>query len=294
MAVRPVRSSDREAVLEMRRLLWPDDDGEHDIGESVLVWDQDGSAAGFVVYSLRPWADGCDERPVHYIEGWFVREELRRRGIGRALIDAVADRARAQGCRELGSDALLDNRLSLTAHRRLGFEPTEQLQLFRLDLDHRRVRQAIVVEPFAGPRDELIPLFAKADDSPAQIAAYLGLGKILVARRAGSVIGHVQIIATGGDWEIKSVAVVDREQGKGTGTALVRAALDRAFSAGAARVLVAAATADIGNLRFYQHLGFRMDRVERDAFTTDRGYPTLCIDGIPLRDRVWFSIEPPK
>jgi hypothetical protein len=33
-----------------------------------------------------------------------------------------------------------------------------------------------------------------------------------------------------------------------------------------------------------------MDRVERDAFTTDRGYSCLKVDDIPVRDRVWFSI----
>ena len=71
----------------------------------------------------------------------------------------------------------------------------------------------------------------------------------------------------------------------------MHAALKRAFSAGAARVLVATATADIDNLRFYQRPGFRMDRVERDAFSVDRGYPIPEVDDIPVRDRVWFSIE---
>ena len=54
---------------------------------------------------------------------------------------------------------------------------------------------------------------------------------------------------------------------------------------------VATATADIANLRFYQRLGFRMDHVERDAFTIDRGYRSLHVDRIPVRDRVWFSID---
>jgi len=37
-------------------------------------------------------------------------------------------------------------------------------------------------------------------------------------------------------------------------------------------------------------LGFRMLRVERDAFTPAAGYPPIEIDGIPLRDRVWLSL----
>ena len=48
---------------------------------------------------------------------------------------------------------------------------------------------------------------------------------------------------------------------------------------------------DVGVLRFYQRLGFRLLRVERDAFTADAGYPEIEIDGIPLRDRVWLSLS---
>jgi len=150
---------------------------------------------------------------------------------------------------------------------------------------------AAAVEPFRGARSELLPLFAQADDSATEIDSYINLGEVLVARRAQRIIGHVQLIAAGADWEIKSVAVVEKQRGRGIGAALVRAALDRAFSAGASRVLVATATADIGNLRFYQRLGFRMDRVERDAFRADRGYAGLKVDDIPVRDRVWFSIH---
>ena len=58
-------------------------------------------------------------------------------------------------------------------------------------------------------------------------------------------------------------------------------------------MLVATATADISNLRFYQRLGFRMDRVQQDVFTVDRGYANLEVDGIPVRDRVWFSMSRP-
>jgi GNAT superfamily N-acetyltransferase len=145
------------------------------------------------------------------------------------------------------------------------------------------------IEIFRGPRRLLLPLFSLADDSRSEIDRYLELGEVLVARRAHAIVGHVQVIGSGDDREIKSLAVAEEERGRGIGAALVHAALRRVFSAGAVRVLVATATADIGNLRFYQRLGFRMDRIERDAFTVDRGYPALEVAGIPLRDRVWFS-----
>ena len=35
-----------------------------------------------------------------------------------------------------------------------------------------------------------------------------------------------------------------------------------------------------------------MERVVRDAFTHATGYPdAIEIDGIPLRDQVWFSLD---
>jgi hypothetical protein len=58
-----------------------------------------------------------------------------------------------------------------------------------------------------------------------------------------------------------------------------------------ATLVVATAAADVGNLRFYQRLGFRMRAVERDAFTPDTGYTEeIFIDGIALRDRVWLDM----
>ena len=53
---------------------------------------------------------------------------------------------------------------------------------------------------------------------------------------------------------------------------------------------VATGAADTGLLRFYQRLGFRLARIERDAFTPAAGYPPgLTVDGIPLLDRVWLD-----
>jgi ribosomal protein S18 acetylase RimI-like enzyme len=150
-----------------------------------------------------------------------------------------------------------------------------------------------VIESFAGTRSDLLHLFAQADDSLDEIKTYIDDGEVLVARRGEQLLGLVQSIATGQDWEIKSVAVLESEQGCGIGTSLIRAALKVAWSSGAGRVLLATATADIQNLRFYQRLGFRMDRVERDVFSVERGYPSLEVDGIPLRDRVWLSIDAP-
>ena len=88
------------------------------------------------------------------------------------------------------------------------------------------------------------------------------------------------------------MAVAADRQGEGVGRALVERAIADCRADGLGTLLVATATASTGNLRFYQRLGFRMLRVERDAFTVADGYPAgMEIEGIPLRDRVWLSLE---
>lgn len=60
-----------------------------------------------------------------------MRPDLRRTGVGRALIQALEQWCRTNGYSELGSDVELDNSASLKAHVDLGFEKTLRLQFFR-------------------------------------------------------------------------------------------------------------------------------------------------------------------
>jgi GNAT superfamily N-acetyltransferase len=83
------------------------------------------------------------------------------------------------------------------------------------------------------------------------------------------------------------MAVSEPHQGRGIGRSLVAAAIVHCRGRGGHRLIVSTATADIGNLRFYQRLGFRMYKIVRDAFSQLRGYPeAMLVDGIPLRDQV--------
>ena len=91
-----------------------------------------GALAGFVDAGLRSQADGCDpQRPIGFIEGWYVVEALRNCGIGGGLIRVAEDWARAQGCMEMASDALIDNEPSERAHAAVGFEVVDRAVRFR-------------------------------------------------------------------------------------------------------------------------------------------------------------------
>ena len=94
-----------------------------------------GSACGFAEVGLRSYAEGCESSPVPYIEAWYVDEDVRRAGYGRALLRAAEDWAIAGGYREIGSDALLHNVLSHRAHRSCGYEEVERIVVFRKSLD---------------------------------------------------------------------------------------------------------------------------------------------------------------
>jgi GNAT superfamily N-acetyltransferase len=144
-----------------------------------------------------------------------------------------------------------------------------------------------------GPRDGLRELFELAEDSATQLDSYMDRGRVLVAVDGQEIVGHLQVVAGPGpnESEIKNMAVRTSHQGRGIGRTLVTAVIDRLSAEFCTTLLVATATADIDNLRFYQWLGFRMACIERDAFTASTGYPArIDIDGIELRDRVWLSM----
>lgn len=149
--IRAAVASDLKVLGRMRHALWPDSSVEHHEEELVpilagkppgvmpLVYfvaeSSDGKIVGFVEAGLRSTADGCDwARAVGYIEGWYVAESHRRRGVGAQLIAAAENWAREQGCTEMASDTQIDNTQSLQAHLRLGYEIAERSILFRKSL----------------------------------------------------------------------------------------------------------------------------------------------------------------
>ena len=150
----------------------------------------------------------------------------------------------------------------------------------------------MTIDWFDGPRETLADLFALADDSPAAVDAYRDRGRVLVASEGAAIVAHLQLVAgdAAGEAEIKSLAVREDRQGTGIGGSLVRRAAAVCRDESRRTLLVATAAADTRVLRFYQLIGFRLLRVERDVFTREAGYPEVEIDGIPLRDQVWLSL----
>jgi len=151
MNIREARAGDEAQLAEMRALLWPSTNLNEQLLEmqrylagnipGTLPWvtfvaeDSQRALIAFIEVDLRSHADGCDpDQPAGYLEGWFVREPFRGQGIGKALVKAAEDWARAHGAREMGSDALIDNDDSLKAHLSLGYEVVDRCINFRKSL----------------------------------------------------------------------------------------------------------------------------------------------------------------
>jgi aminoglycoside 6'-N-acetyltransferase I len=81
-----------------------------------------GELVGMAEVSIRrDHVEGTSAAPVPYLEGWFVVEKYRGKGIGRALLKFVEDWARERGYVELASDAEIWNEESIRLHGMLGF-----------------------------------------------------------------------------------------------------------------------------------------------------------------------------
>jgi len=146
--VRLAGEGDRGRVVALRVLLWPESSIEEEslqvqtllssgvsgmLPAAIFVAeDGDGALIGFLEVGLRSHADGCDTaRAVGFVEGWFVDPAHRARGVGRALMRAAEAWARARGCAEMASDALIDNQASQRAHQSLGFAAVDRCVHFR-------------------------------------------------------------------------------------------------------------------------------------------------------------------
>ncbi len=143
-----------------------------------------------------------------------------------------------------------------------------------------------------GPtREAYLPLLLLADESEQQVRWYFQEGMLFVAELDGEDVGIVLAIPLGpGEVELKAVAVDQRQHNRGLGTRMLDLVLGDLKRRGFSRVVVGTGNSGIGQLAFYQKAGFRLLKIERDFFSTARGYPDdIEENGIPLRDMVWLD-----
>jgi len=145
MRIEEANPKQLDAWSHLRAELWPESSIEYHRTEIAEFLSKEGAIAylaceqtgvvGFAEATLRyDYVNGCSTSPVLFLEGIYVLPENRRQGVARSLCGAVAAWGRAAGCREFGSDALIDNVESHAFHAALGFAETGRVVYFRKPL----------------------------------------------------------------------------------------------------------------------------------------------------------------
>jgi len=133
MNVRRAEASDLDAVTALARELWPDhasDELWNDLADimagpeaAFFLLEENGMPMGFAQCQLRhDYVEGTETSPVGYLEGIYVKPDLRGKGGAKALLNACERWAASWGCTEFASDCELENTGSLAFHLRMGFE----------------------------------------------------------------------------------------------------------------------------------------------------------------------------
>ena len=133
-------------AVNLAKKLWPESSAEELETDFIQLIDSDvwhvalyrdvAEYIGFLQLSLRSdYVEGCTSSPVLYIEGIFVDESIRGKGVATELIDYAADWGRERGCTEMASDCDIDNKNSFDFHKAIGFKEVARTINFAKRLD---------------------------------------------------------------------------------------------------------------------------------------------------------------
>jgi GNAT superfamily N-acetyltransferase len=160
-SIRPARPEDAELLVNLVRELaiyekleqharaTPDDFRQHLFGPrpvaGAAVAEAGGEPAGFALwYTTFSTFRG---RPGLYLEDIFVRPNYRGRGIGKALLSAVANRAVDLGAGKLEWSVLNWNAPAIGFYQALGAWPMDEWTVFRVDGEMLKRLAAITPNP---------------------------------------------------------------------------------------------------------------------------------------------------
>ena len=93
-----------------------------DADAAVLVWDEEGDLMGFCTAQIEQAPPVVEERARAEITDLFVREDSRRRGIGRRLVEVVTEWLRGQGVPRVEVRVAVRNAEGQAFWRALGYD----------------------------------------------------------------------------------------------------------------------------------------------------------------------------
>ncbi|MFA1821868.1 aminoglycoside 6'-N-acetyltransferase [Virgibacillus oceani] len=136
---------DTKEAAHLALLLWPDHTLEEFIQEmtnliaqpdaKIFLAYHDTEPIGFAQCQLRyDYVEGTSSSPVGYLEGLFVKNASRKKGVAKKLVIACENWAKKKGCHEFASDCELENEESLALHLKLGFGEVNRIICFKKEL----------------------------------------------------------------------------------------------------------------------------------------------------------------
>ena len=147
--IRRASIQDASTVAALACQLWPENPLEEMEEEfasllsqtdaAIFLAEGEGEAIGFAQCQLRrDYVEGTGSSPVGYLEGIFVREEYRRKGIARRLLAECEAWAGDLGCTEFASDCELTNYESFRFHLALGFLEVNRIICFTKQIGDKK------------------------------------------------------------------------------------------------------------------------------------------------------------
>lgn len=143
MELRKARLEDADQWARMRECLWAGTRQEHlvkigsflvnkstEIVDAFVLDRGNGLLGGFIEINVRCHTEGALANEVPHIEGWYVDEDLRGQGYGRALFEVAEHWALAHGFTAVASNADISNTDSIDTHKAMGYEEVDRVVHF--------------------------------------------------------------------------------------------------------------------------------------------------------------------
>lgn len=132
MIIEQANESHIENLTNLAFKLWPENDWSglreeffkmlQSTKDRFYLAKMDEMYIGFIHLSIRSdYVEGSHSSPVGYIEGIFVQEPYRRKGVSKKLVESGEAWLKSQGCKEIASDTEVMNTNSQLFHEKLGF-----------------------------------------------------------------------------------------------------------------------------------------------------------------------------
>jgi len=112
--------------IEEKEILSLIEQHHNDKGAIFLAINNQAEVIGFLNTTIRvDYVEGSDSDRTGYIEGIFVKEAYRKQNVGKELLEEAFGYFKTKKITEVGSDAQVDNALSDSFHKKVGFKEVE-------------------------------------------------------------------------------------------------------------------------------------------------------------------------